>query len=236
VNTDVASAKPKVRARNLILGGLALIVVALFVLHLRWVYSGSAQWELAGERGGVTLYSRKLPGTGLKRFKAIDRVAASLSSVVAAMRDNDIGPEVGFVDGRDLEGGTPHLFYTSFHSPMPLMFKTREYVVKNVLTQDPQTKEVLFIVTAAPDRLPPDPCCVRVTKMDNSWRLTPQENGEVQIEWAINMDAGGFAPYFLLNQAYPDFMYQKFPVMTEIMRREKYRNVKLDYIKNVGEP
>jgi hypothetical protein len=67
--------------------------------------------------------------------------------------------------------------------------------------------------------------------MNNTWRLTPLENGQVDIEYVINMNQGGFVPDLFLNVGTPRFMLLILPNLQGFLNREKYRDAKFDFIK-----
>lgn len=215
----------------LLRGGLSLLGV-LVVAQLAWTFSGSNEWEFIGERNAVKIYSLKERGDNVLKFKATRRSSSTLSTMVAVMQDLDIATEVGYIDPVLVEKKSPQHFSTAMRADMPFFFKPREMVTDIELTQDPQTKELLVTVKAAPDLIPPNDCCVRIKNIDNSWRFTPLPNGEIEMEWKVDMDQGGFFPYFLINMVFPEFMYEALPMMQEVMNREKYLHASFDFIQD----
>jgi hypothetical protein len=108
----------------------------------------------------------------------------------------------------------------------------RDYAVKHVFRQDANTKEVLYTLTAKPYMVPEEKCCVRVLKMDNSWRLTPLGKDEIEVHWIIDMNIGGWAPYFMVNKWFPWEMMNFGPSLQEIVERKAYADAKVDWIQN----
>ena len=86
-------------------------------------------------------------------------------------------------------------------------FQKREFVIQEQFHQNPDTKAVSMLVSAVPDKIPPNPCCFRITQMNNSLQFTPLGNGEVEIEYVVNQNEGGFIPDLFLNLNRPRFMY-----------------------------
>jgi hypothetical protein len=234
MQTEAFVAKPK-RLVKQVLKVLVLVGVCLaalfFVARLIWRFSGSNQWEFVQEVKGVKIYSLKAPGLDLKQFKGIVRVRSTLASIIKFMQDPEICPDVGCHDLKVIERVDDQLQYWSFRYSLPFPFQTREFVTRVQVSQNQQTKEVLMWVAAAPDKTPPHDCCFRVTDMNNTWRLTPLENGQVDIEYVINMNQGGFVPDLFLNVGTPRFMLLILPNLQGFLNREKYRDAKFDFIK-----
>jgi hypothetical protein len=222
--------KPKGRIRKFFFRALLTLAGVAVAAQLAFTLSGSGKWEYLGKRNGVTIYSMKVSGSNLQRFTAIVRVKSSLSRIVTFMQDNDSDIDVDFYKSRELKRESPQVMITTWRSGFPAPFKDRDFVVRHTFTQDARTREVTYLLKALPDMIPRESCCVRVPVMDNSWQLIPLKNGEVEIRWLINMDVGGFVPYFVMNQAQPDLMYDFASHLQEYFNRDKYANSKFDWL------
>jgi hypothetical protein len=224
-------AKPKTRKKTLLLI-CACIVGALCAARVIWLYSGSNHWEFIGEQNGVKIYSLKTPGDDVKKFKAIFQIHSTLAGLVKYMQDPHACDDYGCENAHTLEYEDDQLQYALFQVNLPGPFQKREFVIRQQFHQDPRTKVILVEYAAAPDKAPPDPCCLRVTDMANTWRLTPKGNGLVEIEYVVNMNEGGFMPELLKNLLRPKFMY---PLrnLEGFVNREKYQTAKFDFVKEL---
>lgn len=232
-----AAAKPKKKGRVkkfLVRGTVALVAVAA-VGQATYTYSGDGQWKSLGTRkSGVTVYEMKSPGSNIKQFKATFKVKSKLAPFVSWALEDTSDLSLGFYDTRDLErfnGGQQSL--STWKQTFPSPFKPRDFVTRNIFTQDPITKAVTFRVKAEPDKLPVNDCCVRVRTMNNSWVLTPLENGEVAVEWYNHMDMGGTLPYFMQNEYFPQGMYYFGRKLQTYLDTPKYKNSRYDWIQEV---
>ena len=211
-----------------------IAIVAVVALSLVgnsiWRFSGSNEWQLVGQNKGVKIYSMKSPGTDLQKFKCTFRVRSSLSGLVTLMQDSEACKDLGCYDSRVIEKVDDNLTYSTFRYRFNKPFKPREYVVRTQIHQDPKTKEVLVAYTAALGKLPTSDCCYRVTDFNNAWRLTPAGNGEVDVEYVINQDEGGFVPDVMLNPMRPKLLFMFLPNMQKILDKEKYKTAKLGFI------
>lgn len=205
------------------------IVVLLFFAQLIWRFSGSNQWELVQAKDGIKIYSLKVPGSDLLQLRAIGRIHSTLSGVVAWMEDPDACKVQGCTGAYEIEraGDQLHYYYFQYdYSP----FSKRDFVVSAQLYQNPNTKQVLISVAAAADKVPPRDGYFRVTNLNNQWRLTPLENGQVEVEVENNMDPGGFVPTALFNMKRPKGMYYILTHLESWVGGEKYQHAKLGFI------
>lgn len=199
--------------------------------RLAWRFSGSNQWELVGDKNGVKVYSLKEPGNDLLQVKGVVRVRSTLASLVKMSQDESFCKETGCLDSRVLDWVDDQVQYGYFRYDLPFPWRPREFVVRTWTYQNPRTKEVLMKVSAVPGMLPPNPCCFRVTDMNNTIRFTPVGNGQVEVEYVQHLNEGGFIPDWLLNVARGRLMLSGLPQLQHIVDRDKYQNAKFDFIK-----
>ena len=229
---SIALPKAWVKRPLNILTLVSLSLVSLFfVARLIWRFSGSNQWEFVQEKNGVKVYSLKAPGLDVEQVKGIVRVRSTLAGIVKFMQDPDVCNDIGCYESKMLDRVDDQLQYFSFRYHYPFPFHAREFVVRAQFYQNPHTKEVFLEYAAAPDRVPPNDCCFRITDMNNTWRFTPLENGQVEIEYTVNMNDGGFVPDLLLNMKRPQVMFAILPRLQGLLDKEKYQSAKFDFIK-----
>ena len=222
--------KRKGRVKRFILRTLLAIFVLAAGAQLAFTFSGSGQWESLGVKRGVHVYEKKVPGKNIKEYKAVFRVKSSLSRFVAFSQAEESDMQIGYYDMRDLERHGEQAVISTWKQKFPSPFKPREFIVKNEFSQDPVTKVLTYTVTAVPDKLPANDCCVRVPRMNNSWTLTPVGNGEVEVQWHSDLDMGGFLPYFTLNAYQPGGMRFFARNLQRYLDQDKYSKVKYAWI------
>ena len=228
-----AAAKPGTWVRRLakVVALVSVALVALYVVaSMAWRFSGSNQWELARDQGGVKVYTLKAPGSDLTQAKGVVQVRSTLGGLVKLMTDPSTCDGAGChaVSNTRVD---EWLEYASFTIDLPFPFQKREFVIRSQIHQDPSTKEILVVVGPAPDKAPPNDCCFRVTNMNNTWRFTPLENGLVEMEFVYSIDVGGFVPNLLMNTMRPKRVADALLAAKDILYKKKYQDVKLDYIK-----
>jgi len=232
-NGNVAGKARKAPIRRLlkiVLTASVMLVAVIQILGWAWRFSGTNQWELFGERKGVRVYTLKTPGSDLNKFKCVFRVRSTLSGLVRLMQDPDACDDLQCYGSRIIEKVDDHLQYATFRYKFDRPFRPREYVVRTEIHQNALTKEVLVSYSAALGKIPPDDCCFRVSDFNNAWRLTPLGNGQVDVEYTVNMDEGGLVPNVIANRARPKFLLIALRHLQKILDKDKYRNAKLAFI------
>jgi hypothetical protein len=213
----------------LLIAGVSLVALSI-VGHTIWKFSGSNQWEFEFEKKGVKVYSLKTPGTDRIQIKGVVRARATLSHIVRYNQDPTICALTGCIDSRVIERVDDQVQYNTFRYNFPFPYKPREYVVRVQFHQNPNTKELLLAYSAAPDKLPPNSCCFRVTDMNNTWRFTPLENGMVEVEQVLNMSDGEFMPDWWNNRQKLEAMAARLSSMQARWDRKKYPDEKFAFI------
>lgn len=219
-------------------GAVTLVVVA-FLGNLIYQMSGSNRWELEIEKNGAKIYTLKSPGSTITKVKGVVRWRMTLSEIMAPFFDESIQENCGrwmpgcteyrFVQSYDPELQN-NLTLTRFDFPSP--FSPRELVLQGQISQDKETKVMTMENIAVPNAIPQESGYVRVTHHHNVWILTPQENGEVIVEFIMDADMGGFFPDFFSAIAGPNMVYDvlvdRYPKLLQ-----QYRNVKFDFIEEL---
>lgn len=223
--------KRKITIRRILAYCAAAIIAVAVAAQLAYTFSGSGTWQYLGTSNGVAIYSMKIPGDNWLKFKGIFYMKTTLDRVVAFTEDPVSGDiAVDFYKTRIIGPFDTKSFLSEWRSGSPGPFKPRDYVARNTFTQDPKTGAVLFTLTAMPNAVPKDSCCVRIPFMHNSWLFTPKGNGTLEVTWKINMRQGGFFPYLMMNFGAPLFMADFAPHLQTYANRAKYANAKFAWI------
>jgi len=231
IDTAVSPPKPKRKIAKILGRGLLGLLALALAGHFVWVASGSNQWELAREKDGIKLWTLKSPGSGLVRVKGEARIKSSVSGMVKLLEEFDNSIEGFDMDVKVIReiASTPRnrAIYSQFKFEIPIPgVQTRDYVLFSERFQDPETKRVEINLMAAPDIVPRDPCCVRVTHLHNNWKLTPLKNGELDIEFTQDTDDGGF-PYLIQNIFLTEGTHMILDQMRGLMKLEKFQHARV---------
>jgi hypothetical protein len=69
--------------------------------------------------------------------------------------------------------------------------------------------------------------------MANSWRLVPRGNGEVEVRWIVDVDVGGWVPYFVINRHFAWEMVDFGSSFQEIVSRKKYVGARTGWVEEL---
>lgn len=219
--------------------GFAALAVLLVAAHLTWKYSGSNEWELQADADGVQVYSLKEPGKTVQQFKAVARVNTTAKRAIAAMKDVDDATCAEWIPGcgggiavqpwNEQNLSLVHFYRVDLPSPMT----PREFLYRMQFIPHPQDNSMGIEFTAMPDALPGNDCCIRITHMHNTWRFTPQANGELQVELIQDMSLGGWVPYFLFNHDRVPAMHKVMLDLPKFYNKEKYDHELLPFVESM---
>lgn len=226
------------RARKILKFGaatLALLSCVLVTAHYVWLGSGSNEWTLKEERDGIKIWTQKTPGNPLLKGRAQFRVRSTLGGVIKIVYDLDVHKKNNMMKVTFLEAQHSPGYYgvfNTFTQEMPGPFKPRQFVLLSQHVQDPKTKAIELNAMAAPNKIPPSDCCVRLVHLHNRYTVTPRGDGNVDIEFFWDIDLGGAFPYALQNVVLPSALYKAMDDFRTLIA--KYNCDTVDYISEPG--
>lgn len=208
-----------------------ILVAVLYGAHLVWKSSGNSEWEIVREENGLIVYTMKVPGETLLKYKFNMTVDARLTDIVYYMTDINTGAELGAKDLHrieHLESDPVVINYDTYKIDLA-PFGMREVVIVLQYEQDPVTGIVDMNIAAAPGKIPLTDGLKRIQHLSNHWKMTPIEPGKVKLETTSDVDMG--IPYFLSNMVLADVVYDTTAQMRELLKKEKFRNQVALYVK-----
>jgi hypothetical protein len=209
--------------------------LVMLVAYIAWAQTGSGEWKLVSDEDGIRVWSMKVPGDTLKKYKLQMHVDSHLSDVVFYMSDLNTGYDVGATDIRRIEevkDDPVFLAYDTYKLDLK-PFGKLDVVIVNHYAQDPKTGVVRLNVQAAPNKIPVNPDVPRVKRLSNRFTMTPVASGGVDIELLSEMDLG--LPDVLQNLVMPSVTHTEFAKMREMFKKEKYRVGKPAFIVDPAE-
>ena len=190
-------------------------------------------WELAKSGDGITVYTRGVEGSGFKEYKALARIKASLSSLVAIVEDIEVYPSWIHTckEGKLLKKINEKETYNYTVNEAPWPVRDRDAVVHNKISQNPENRVVTIEIKGIPDYIPEKTGVQRVRKIDGFWRFTPLENGSVEVVYQVHSEPGGNLPSWLVNSIVVSQPYYTLVNMQKVVTQTKYRNAEYSFIK-----
>ena len=164
-------------------------------------------WTLAKSKDGVEIYTREVPGSVFKEFRATVQIPAPLARVVEWYQDPSTYPE--WIDrcaeARRVEtadGGPAN--YVRFDFPFPA--SDRDVVLRGQPSVQTPTK-VVFEVTNIDGAVPETPGVVRIPMIRGRWEFRSHGDDATDVIYSQHADAGGRLPAFIVNRTSVDSPY-----------------------------
>lgn len=235
IKSATKSKKSKI-ARILLFGAASLIMV-ITLSGVIWRSSGSNDWKLKIDKNGTQVYTLKSPGNNMILVKGVTKWKYTLSQCVAPFFDESIQDDPGkwlpmcteykILKQQRFPGFHTNLQLYKWDFPFP--FSPREVLVQGQVSQDPETKEIVLENIAVQNAIPRTDGYVRTGHHHNIWRFTPQENGEVRVEFLMDMNFDGFFPDMITNIS---GAAQVFKILSEDYPKlmVNYQNTRFEFI------
>jgi len=174
----------------------------LFIIISYTSFSAEPVWKLEKDKDGIKVWTRKQISSNLKEYKAIATIQTSVDKLVSFLKNYKMFDKWMY---KADEGSVKLVkkvndndFYIRMTLSAPLI-KSRESIT-HFIFNTPDTKgAVIITLETTPDLLPLNPDYVRVPKMKGFWKLTPLENGKVEIYHQAPIVAGGSLPDAMAN-------------------------------------
>ena len=188
-------------------------------------YSQENSWERVKNGSGIEIYTRSVPGSAIKEFRAVTVVQGSLSAVLAMLDDTGSYPrwmyrctEASLLSKKDVY---ERITYNVTSSPWPVA--DRDITVKSVISQNKKTLVVTVSLTGLPGYIPVKPGKVRMVKLNGYWMFEPLGNGRVRVTYRLHSEPGGTVPDSLVNSSLVDIPYNTLYNMQRMVQQSPYK-------------
>jgi hypothetical protein len=191
-------------------------------------------WKLEKNENGISVFTRTGVGSDFKELKAVTNLNASLSSIVALIKD--IPSHTSWIyqckEARIIKTVNDSEFYYYHETYAPWPVANRYSIIYIKITQDSKTKVVTVASNNTPDVVPDEGGKVKVPKLLATWKFTPLADGTVDGEYQLFVDPGGEVPAWISNMFAVDGPYNSILGMKKMLMLDKYKLAKVDFITN----
>ena len=220
------------RAYNKMAGKIALSSLLISFLIPAKIYA----WEMAKEDSDneIRIYTRKVEGSGFSEYKAVMKIRATLSSLVALVDDISACPRWIHTcsEGWLLKRVRPGESYTYTINEAPWPVSDRDAVVLNSIRQEIPKGPVKIDILGVPDYLPEKKGLVRVKMIKGHWLFTPLGEGFTEVVYQVHNDPGGDLPSWLVNSVVVTQPYNTMINMRKLVEEKKYKEARFEFIRN----
>jgi hypothetical protein len=185
-------------------------LILFFSLSLVTEYALAQDWDLAKDKNGVKVYTRKIEGWGIKEYKVKMTVKATLSKVVSTLKDVPGRYEWlhNTIEIREIERPNKDVVsvYNKVDAPWPV--SDRDNITKFSFSY-PSSKMVRVDMTVIKEhkKAPIYEGIVRIERLKGYWTLEDKGNGYVELIQQCAAEPGGSIPDWLANSAVVDTPY-----------------------------
>jgi START domain len=213
--------------KHILLSGLLLLLFSIRTFSQN-------DWILKQDKEGIKVYTKNLENSPFKAVKTVCTIDASLTKLTAVLLD--INSSKDWVYATKLctilkQPAPSELFYYS-EVAVPWPVNNRDFIVRLKVSQDAKTKIVTVEGENKPTLLPEKKNIVRIKDCYSKWIIVPLANGQVKIEYVLQVDPGGMIPAWLINLFATKGPFESFKNLRLQVKKPAYNHVVLPFIKD----
>jgi hypothetical protein len=187
----------------------------------------NADWNVAKQSNGITIYSRPHPGSHLKEFKAVGEIDAPTKTVYHVI--DDVEAYSSFMpytaECRVLQRN--HNSILTYQRVSPKIVSDRDYTLRIEKKSWPAENGLAYLSQWKPanEHGPAEKSGVfRVKLCDGSWLLEPLGTNKTRATYFIFTDSGIVGPAFLANTISTTGITKLFAAVRKQAKNPKYQS------------
>lgn len=184
-------------------------VLIITLLSFSFLSKGQ-NWDLAKDKNGVKVYTRKLQGWGIKEYKVIMNIKTSPSRIVKALKDVPSRYEWAYnsIEIREIERPNKDevAIYNKVDAPWPVADRDNITRFKFSYPSTSMTRVDMTVIKSH-KKAPVYDGIVRIERLKGHWLIRDKGNGWTEIIQQCVAEPGGSLPDWLANSAVVDTPY-----------------------------
>lgn len=208
---------------------IVMILVILFAFTISNTMSFAqsamgASWELVKEKGALKVYTRKNKDSDIKEIRITTNMRAPIENFVEALNDADSYKEWVYKceSSKLVKRISDSELYYQVETDFPFPMSDRDLVVQTVQRWD-DFGNFYSDSIARPDYKPKEKGVVRIDLFESHWRVTPKNDGSVDIDYNSRVDPAGSIPQWIVNLGLTVGPVKSMESFTEFVEEEGYR-------------
>jgi len=199
-------------------------ILFMALLMITKVISVSAQddWNLQKDKDGIKVYSAKVPDSKIRAIKVVANYEATPEEIANIVMDINSSQEwVSHLKSTYLVKRVSQnelYYYAEVNLPWPA--SNRDFVAHLTRSENVQTGAITIDGPAVTGWVDEKKGIVRINNSVGKWIITPLDNNQVRVEYALHVDPAGSLPSWLVNMFSGETPMQIF----ENLRQELKRN------------
>ncbi|MBM9591753.1 START domain-containing protein [Leptospira sp. 201903075] len=211
---------------------LTLVGVSL-LSGLSSLTAQSSEWSESKRKKGIQVLTRPFAGSNLDEFLGKTEVDASIAQVISLLIDPASCKnlyhqckELTVLSGTDKKS----VVYLRNGAPWPV--NDRDLIMDRSFEQNEKTLATVMKIKRLDSNARPVPSGVtRMENFEGVWRITPQTNGKLKVEYQAHFEPGGSVPQSVINLVLTDTPYESLLNVQKLAEEGKHKDAKFDWIK-----
>ena len=181
-------------------------------------------WTLVKKRGTIHVYERRIDHSPMKEVRVTGTTICKLSELVAALED--IEEHTSWVlnigESRFVERESTGVFTYYVLINMPFPVKDRDAILRYRRSQDVDSKIVDIYTGIGSATIAQKKGTVRIEQYESRYRLVPQADNTVFLEYTLTVDPGGSIPAWVMNMASSKGPFETIQALFRLVESGKY--------------
>jgi hypothetical protein len=198
-------------------------IILTTLMMIAGIISASAQddWKLQKDKDGIKVYSAQYPNSKIRAIKVVATFDGTPGQVADLVMDINTASEwvshlkSSYLVKRISENEL--YYYAEVNLPWPVA--NRDFVAHLTRTENLQTKTITIDGPAVAGFVPEQKGIVRINNSVGTWIITPIENNQVKVEYALHVDPAGEIPSWLVNLFSTETPLEIFQKLRLVMKR-----------------
>ena len=203
--------------------------IIFLILLISTSFKFSDDWKKTYNKGGLLIYTRTTE-SGLKEFKAISTLNATVGEIAAVFKDwethTDWMPSMQKAELVEQANAKTRYLYYVIDFPWPLW--DRDLVTKSNFAKG-KDGSVKMSVWAASSKKSAGKGMVRIKEATGYWKLIPQKNGTTKVVYQYKADPVGI-PTKIVNAFLLEGPKGSFEGLRKHVKLSKYSNATLNWL------
>jgi hypothetical protein len=207
------------------------LFLSFIIVIISFPTFSQGEWELRKEDEGIKVYTREVEGSKIQEYKAEALVDASLSEIVAVLKDVENHDKLfshNIVNELLEQTDTFQVQYSVTDIPWPM--SDRDGVFSYRYKQDYFSKDVYVYIKAETGYVEENKKYVRISDAKGFWLLEPMDTKKVQVTFQMHANSGGNIPSWLINMFIVDSPLKDMKNLRERVKLDRYTDQKFDFL------
>lgn len=203
----------------------------LLLLLLPFALAAQSNCDLKLDKDSIQVYTCPRADSRYKTIKTNFKIKSTLPQLAAAVLDIDqyASWQYRTISVKVLEKISDRELVYHTEVGAPVLTSNRDFVIRLTVDPDPMSKGMIVEAVSLPDYIPHVKDVIRVPFSRAKWVVTPAGNGELAVEYIIDIDLGGAVPPWIVNLFAEKAPYETFKALRGVIGR--YRGKQVPFLK-----